>query len=110
MAIIFVTWKLDGAAPKSEPDLITKDNEPIRAQGPRWLADPRIAKIVADALQFGARSERYELLAWSIMPNHMHILILPKQSLSRIMGVAEEGDRISREPDSRQGGQTLLDA
>jgi REP element-mobilizing transposase RayT len=86
MAIVFVTWKLEGAAPEPSADLITKDDQPHRPRGPRWLADPRIARIVVEALHFGARRGRYELVAWSIMPNHLHVVILPKEPLSKIMG------------------------
>jgi type I restriction enzyme R subunit/putative DNA methylase len=38
------------------------------------LSDPRIAKQVEDTfLKFD--SERYNLIEWSIMPNHVHVLI-----------------------------------
>jgi REP element-mobilizing transposase RayT len=41
--------------------------------GSRVLADPAIAKIVQSALlHFDA--ERYRLVAWCIMPNHVHVL------------------------------------
>jgi REP element-mobilizing transposase RayT len=41
-----------------------------------WLRRPEIAKIVEDALlHFDDR--RYRLLAWTIMPNHVHVLIEP---------------------------------
>lgn len=55
------------------------------AIGPKWLKDPRIAKIVADALHHGERTlNLYQLLAWVIMSNHVHILIDPSASLTRI--------------------------
>jgi putative DNA methylase len=38
------------------------------------LRDPRIAKIVEDAL-LHFDGERYRLLAWVVMPNHVHVLI-----------------------------------
>jgi REP element-mobilizing transposase RayT len=45
------------------------------------LLDPRIAEIVENAVLFfdGAR---YRLLAWVIMPNHVHVLITPFASYS----------------------------
>lgn len=53
--------------------------------GPRWLADERVAQCVADALQYGSlQLDLYELRAWVIMVNHVHILIDPKANLSRI--------------------------
>jgi REP element-mobilizing transposase RayT len=55
------------------------------ATGPQWLEDERVAQCVADALWFGERQLRlYELRAWVLMPNHVHILIRPKSDLSRI--------------------------
>jgi REP element-mobilizing transposase RayT len=42
--------------------------------GSCWLRDPRIAAIVEEALlHFDAH--RYRLLAWAIMPNHVHALV-----------------------------------
>lgn len=44
-----------------------------------WLADPRVGKIVRDNL--GHHDGRlYQLLAYCIMPNHVHLLILPAGS------------------------------
>jgi REP element-mobilizing transposase RayT len=40
---------------------------------------------VADALQFGERQfQLYELRAWVLMLNHVHLLIYPQTALSRI--------------------------
>lgn len=39
----------------------------------RWLSDPRVAKIVSQALQIRDAKE-YELVAYSIMPNHVHVV------------------------------------
>ena len=42
----------------------------------RFLKDERIAKMLADAfVHFD--SKRYQLLAWCIMPNHVHIVFRP---------------------------------
>ncbi|MCD6520061.1 MAG: transposase [Anaerolineae bacterium] len=41
---------------------------------PRWLADERIARIVAEAIH-QLDGERYTLIAYCIMPNHVHLLI-----------------------------------
>ncbi|MFO7697230.1 MAG: transposase [Anaerolineae bacterium] len=50
------------------------------------LKDPRAARIVEDALLY-LDGERYRLLAWVVMPNHVHALveIIEGHSLSRIM-------------------------
>jgi len=40
------------------------------------MGDQRIAKVVADAiLRF--QGTRYELLAWCVMPNHVHVVFAP---------------------------------
>jgi len=53
--------------------------------GPRWLEDERVARCVADALRYGSlQLGLYELRAWVLMVNHVHILIYPKGNLSRI--------------------------
>ena len=54
--------------------------------GECWLRRPELARLVADALQFHA-GQRLELLAWVVMPNHVHAVVrpLPGFSLSKIM-------------------------
>jgi len=47
--------------------------------GPMHLNDPRAAKIVEDSILFGAE-ERYDLFAWCVMSNHVHVLLTPKRS------------------------------
>lgn len=42
------------------------------------LRDPRAAKIVADAL-LHFDGERYKLGEWVVMPNHVHLLVTPKE-------------------------------
>jgi putative transposase len=45
-----------------------------RGVGECWLRDPRIAKLCEEAMLF-FHNERYELLAWCVMPNHVHVLV-----------------------------------
>jgi putative transposase len=46
------------------------------SSGPRWLQQPRIAAMVAEALHY--RHERvYDLLAFCIMSNHVHLVCTP---------------------------------
>jgi putative transposase len=53
--------------------------------GPRWLQNERVAQVVADALHYGERQlGLYQLRAWVLMANHVHILIYPEARLSRI--------------------------
>ncbi len=46
--------------------------------GPQWLADDRIARIIIDSL-FLMNGERYILFCFCIMPNHVHTLFKPLQ-------------------------------
>lgn len=45
-----------------------------RGIGECWLRDPRVAALVEEALSFH-HGGRYELLAWCVMPNHVHLLV-----------------------------------
>ncbi len=56
---LFITWSLhDGDA--------------------HWLRQPEIARIVVDAIHFGAeRMRRYDLHAFVVMSNHVHLLVHP---------------------------------
>ena len=47
--------------------------------GKCWLADARVAQIVENALLY-FDGERYRLLAWVVMPNHVHVLITTETS------------------------------
>ena len=45
-----------------------------RGIGECHLRDSRMAKLAEDALLF-FHEQRYELLAWCVMPNHVHVLV-----------------------------------
>lgn len=51
--------------------------------GPRYLEDPTCAGIVQDSILFGA-GERYELFAWCVMANHVHVLLQPWVELAKV--------------------------
>jgi len=83
---LFVTWRLEGSLPVPVPEVIyatpghrfaAEDRALAHGRGPRWLEDTRVAGKLAEILQAGERENMYELCAWVIMPNHVHILILP---------------------------------
>jgi putative transposase len=44
--------------------------------GPKWLQDQNIASIVTKKIR-SFENERYELLTYCIMPNHVHLLVKP---------------------------------
>jgi alanyl-tRNA synthetase/REP element-mobilizing transposase RayT len=45
-------------------------------QGACYMKDERVARIVQDALQH-FHADHYELIAWAIMPNHVHVVVRP---------------------------------
>ena len=45
--------------------------------GACWMKDDRVAKLVAEALKH-FDGERYDLAAWCVMPNHVHVLVRPR--------------------------------
>jgi len=93
-AAIFLTWRLHGTLPAPQPEWLrlpaghrfaAEDQALDRAQGPQHLKNPAVAKVVDDALHYGAETlHLYDLHAWVIMSNHVHILIDPRVELSRI--------------------------
>ncbi|RPI20079.1 MAG: hypothetical protein EHM65_00400, partial [Acidobacteriales bacterium] len=95
-APLFVTWRLFGSLPASEPRSLPAqapgqvfraiDRELDRAAcGPAWLKDHRVAECVAAALRFGEQQLGfYDIDAYVVMPNHVHVLLCPHVSLARI--------------------------
>jgi type I restriction enzyme R subunit/putative DNA methylase len=84
----FVTFRLADSMPESrrgewEHLLKIEDDREKRTRleeyldrgvGECHLRDPRIAKIAEDAM-LHFHNERYDLLAWCVMPNHVHALV-----------------------------------
>jgi putative transposase len=96
---IFLTWRLYGSLPEQVVSQL-KNGEPSGRQfaraerfldkggfGPLWLKNPRIACRVESSILRGARElGQYTLLAYVVMPNHVHLLIQPRLPLERITG------------------------
>ena len=68
--------------------------------GPEFLRQPAIAEMVSNALMH-FDGDRYDLLTWCVMPNHVHALIRPlgKHTVASILHswkgfTAKEGNRI----------------
>jgi REP element-mobilizing transposase RayT len=53
--------------------------------GPTYLKQPAVADIVLTSLQCGSEIKHYDLHAWVIMPNHVHLLLTPQVSLSKLL-------------------------
>jgi 5-methyltetrahydrofolate--homocysteine methyltransferase len=49
--------------------------------GECWMKDERVAVILADAIKHFA-GERYDLGAWCVMSNHVHIILSPREGES----------------------------
>jgi len=94
---IFLTWRLHGSLPKGFTEHLHKWNDDPGKQfqradrmldagsiGPLWLSDPEIASCTQDAIQRGAELGHYILHTFVIMPNHVHALLDPLKSLSRL--------------------------
>ena len=93
---MFVAWRLYGSLPQSKrvaDETLTpgqrfaaRDRELDRAtNGPMWLKDSRVAQAVVDTLYLGQHTWKlYDLLAWVLMSNHVHILIKPHTHIAAI--------------------------
>ena len=49
--------------------------------GPTWLSQREVAEVVQNALEY-FDDDRYDLHTWSIMPNHVHVLMRPREGNS----------------------------
>jgi REP element-mobilizing transposase RayT len=95
-AYLFLTWRLWGSLP-AKPEAVphptpghafaAADRElDRRNSGPLWLKDTRIAELVSRTILAGDCERRYyDLCAWVVMPNHVHLLLLPRVPVSRLM-------------------------
>ena len=90
---LFLTWRLHGSLPQGRafPPQFTGGQAFVAMDrlldearsGPFFLRQPQIAKMVAAAIQQCAQS-MYELHAWVLMPNHVHLLITPGIEVPKI--------------------------
>jgi REP element-mobilizing transposase RayT len=54
--------------------------------GPRWLQQEEIAKVVGDALHYAESAlKQFDLHAYVVMPNHVHMLVTPSVDPRRFM-------------------------
>jgi REP element-mobilizing transposase RayT len=49
--------------------------------GPRWLTEPEVATGVVRILREGVTDGRFDLAAYVLMPNHIHLLLKPEDTL-----------------------------
>ena len=86
---LFITWRRWGSLPAkcsfvvyptAGHAFLAQDRALDRpSSGPLWLQHPRIAELVAQTILMGDIERHfYQRYAWVVMPNHVHLLILPQ--------------------------------
>jgi len=56
------------------------------ASGPMWLERADVAQAVVAALDYGATTlHYYDLHAFAVMPNHVHVLLTPQVTVGRLI-------------------------
>jgi REP element-mobilizing transposase RayT len=105
---LFITWRLHGSLPPNRkfPEATTCGRAFLMMDrllddattGPLYLRQPEIAGMVVEAIHYRDPSQ-YDLHHFAVMPNHVHILITPHESVSRLMQslkrfTARQGNRI----------------
>ena len=93
---MFLTWHLHGSVPVSllpPPGPLSpgqafvwldRQLESTR-HGPLYLRHPEVAKIVVRSIHRGAELGHYELVAYLVMANHVHLLIWPQIGPDRLL-------------------------
>ena len=92
---VFITWRLHGSTPKQQlpateklstgESFVRYDRALDTARtGPLWLKDPRIAETLLNALQSSQQRGLFQLRAYVLMSNHVHLLIEPLSPVSEI--------------------------
>jgi len=94
---LFLTWHLYGSLPHALYPPPNKQNAgrafvwmdrylDCARIGPLYLKQPPIAQLVVDSIRHGAQQlQYYELQAFVVMANHVHLLVLPRISPSRFL-------------------------
>jgi putative transposase len=99
-ALVFVTWRLFGSLPRRCPRAAEGESQETAGQtfhridreidraafGPVWLRKAPIASMIVKTLLAGQNERRFYLLrAFLIMPNHIHLVLLPKVQMAVIL-------------------------
>jgi REP element-mobilizing transposase RayT len=108
---VFLTWHLKGSLPHHRyppPGALSAGKAFVWTDrfldqmqgGPLWLRSEILADMVVDAIHFGEQTlGHYELGAYVVMPNHVHVLVTPRvpvpELMRRLKGyTAREANRI----------------
>jgi putative transposase len=94
---IFLTWRLHGSLPcgihQPASDSVTEGQRFVEldrqldaaTSGPMFLKNPQVAAAVVEALFIAERKWKlYDLLAWVLMSNHVHVLLQPHKPLREV--------------------------
>jgi putative DNA methylase len=76
------------------------DEELDASRRVHWLDDPRVASLMRGSLHY-LHGKKYELLAHSIMPNHVHVLFLPYGISPRQPGATMRDEEIGEVSDRK---------
>ena len=85
----FVTYRLANSLPREALERIRLASRPEslrdelldRGWGDCWLRQPEIAACTERSF-YSFDGERYRLHAWTIMPNHVHVLLTPMPGMA----------------------------
>ncbi|MGH9622790.1 MAG: transposase [Bryobacteraceae bacterium] len=108
-APIFITWRLHGSLPGNRKFSATLPSGQAfvamnrildsESTGPLFLRMPEIAHMVVDAIEYREWQQHYRLHSYTVMPNHVHLLITPLVDIPKLMQslkrfTARQGNRI----------------
>ena len=80
-----------------------------RGHGDCVLRRPEVARIVEDSFLFN-HGQRYELCAWVVMPNHVHVLFkVGDVSMSRVVGDWKRFTTLNLNKQLRRKGQLWIE-
>jgi putative transposase len=93
---LFVTWHLHGSLPRAlypPPEKSSAKNAFVwmdryldtTRDGPMFLRNPVVASLIVKALNHGVKIGLYDLRAFVVMANHVHILFRPRQKASEAL-------------------------
>jgi REP element-mobilizing transposase RayT len=98
-APLFITWRLFGSLPRSVLELLERNKKLSEGKrfaladaeldrgstGPLWLKEPRVAALLVETLRHGQKMKAFDLHAYVVMANHVHVLLTPKLDVVRIL-------------------------
>jgi REP element-mobilizing transposase RayT len=93
---LFVTFRLFDSLPANRafpPEDLTSGEAFVAMDrlldqarsGPMFLRQPAIAQLVFESIQYGVAIGHYDLHAFAIMSNHVHLLITPHINVSKLL-------------------------